>query len=332
MISVASKKLHVGLTYDLRDSYLKEGYSHEETAEFDKEDTILALEEAITLAGHQTERIGHVRNLVSRLAEGKRWDLVFNIAEGMYGMAREAQVPALLDAYRIPYVFSDGVILALSLHKAFTKRIIRDAGIPTAAFYELRSMEELPRVNLPYPLFAKPVAEGTGKGISGLSRISDSTELKRVCKMLLEKYRQPVLIETFLPGREFTVGIVGTGKNARTTGLMEVHFISDHDQAVYSLENKENYEQYMKYSVPEKSVAEACFQVALDAWSVLGCRDGGRIDLRMDEHGVPNFIEVNPLAGLHPVHSDLPMLSRMNGMSYQQLIKEILDSAILRIK
>jgi D-alanine-D-alanine ligase len=328
---VKGKMLKVGLTYDLREDYLREGYSHEDTAEFDKEDTILALEEAIRKAGHQPVRIGHVRKLVIALAAGERWDVVFNIAEGLHGLAREAQVPALLDAFDIPYVFSDGLVLALTLQKAFTKRIIRDAGLPTADFFELRSLNQLPEIKLPYPLFAKPVAEGTGKGITGKSKISSMEELRNVCTELLEKFNQPVLIETFLPGREFTVGVVGTGDKARTTGIMEVHFVTDHDQAIYSLENKENYEQYMRYSVPEQAVAESCYKLALDVWNVLGCRDGGRIDIRMDEKGIPNFIEVNPLAGLHPVHSDLPMLSRMNGTSYQALIEMILESAIMRL-
>jgi D-alanine-D-alanine ligase len=324
-------QLKVGLTYDLRDDYLREGYSPEETAEFDKEDTILALEEAIQAAGHSPQRIGHVRRLTELLATGNSWDLVFNIAEGLHGLAREAQVPALLDAYKIPYVFSDGLVLALTLQKAFTKRIIRDAGLPTADFFELRSLAELGMINLPYPLFAKPVAEGTGKGVSGKSRIANPAELETVCTELLKKFNQPVLIETYLPGREFTVGVVGTGNKARTTGIMEMHFVTGHDKSVYSLENKENYEQHMQYTVPEEGISRSCCNLALDVWNVLGCRDGGRVDIRLDDKGVPNFIEVNPLAGLHPVHSDLPMLSRMNGISYQELIGMILDSAIERI-
>ena len=128
----------VGLTYDLRDEYLAEGFSHEETAEFDKEETIAGIENALIENGYKVERIGHVRNLSKKLVEGKRWDIVFNIAEGMYGLAREAQVPCLLDAYNIPYVFSDGLVLALALHKGLTKRVIRDAGLSTPDFFVAR--------------------------------------------------------------------------------------------------------------------------------------------------------------------------------------------------
>ena len=161
----------VGITYDLRDEYLKEGFTEEETAEFDKEETIEGIENALIKAGFKTERIGHVRNLAKLLVEGKKWDIVFNISEGMYGLAREAQVPCLLDAYNIPYVFSDGLVLALSLHKGLTKRVIRDAGLATPDFAIVETIGDVDDIKLKYPLFAKPVAEGTGKGISGLSYI-----------------------------------------------------------------------------------------------------------------------------------------------------------------
>ena len=126
--------MNIGITYDLRDDYLSEGYSYEETAEFDRIDTIDGIDEALQALGHTTDRIGNVKQLVKRLAAGHRWDLVFNIAEGMHGAGREALVPALLDAYRIPYTFSDPFVLTLTLHKGLTKTIIRAAGIRTADF------------------------------------------------------------------------------------------------------------------------------------------------------------------------------------------------------
>jgi len=321
----------VGLTYDLRDEYLAEGFSHEETAEFDKEETIAGIENALIENGYQTERIGHVRNLSRKLVEGKRWDLVFNIAEGMYGLAREAQVPCLLDAYNIPYVFSDGLVLALALHKGLTKRVIRDAGLSTPDFFVVEKKEDIGQINLTYPLFAKPVAEGTGKGISELSKITSPQQLKETCHSLLEKYKQPVLVERFLPGREFTVGIIGTGAKAKAVGLMEVVYRDNEKTKIYSLENKENYESVIDYSVPEKEITDKCYTLAVNCWNVLGCRDGGRVDIRLNEHGVPSFIEVNPLAGLNLIHSDLPILSRFQGINFTQLIKMIMDSAIERI-
>jgi D-alanine-D-alanine ligase len=210
----------IGITYDLRDDYLAEGYGEEETAEFDHPVTIAAIEGALHILGHDTERIGHIRKLAEKLVAGEKWDLVFNIAEGLRGFGREAQVPALLEAYDIPYVFSDPLVLSLTLHKGMTKRVIRDLGIPTPDFTVVESPEEIERVALPFPLFAKPVAEGTGKGVTAASKINDRAELERVCLLLLETFRQPVLIEAFLPGREFTVGIIGTGGEAFVPGVL----------------------------------------------------------------------------------------------------------------
>lgn len=321
----------VGITYDLRTDYLKEGFTKEETAEFDKEETIAGIENAIIKAGFKTERIGNIRNLAKLLTKGKSWDIVFNISEGMYGLSRESQVPCLLDAYNIPYVFSDGLVLAISLHKGITKRIIRDAGILTADFCIVESKSDIENIKIKYPLFAKPIAEGTGKGISGLSKITNKTELTKVCNKLLKKHNQPVLVEKFLSGREFTVGIVGTGKETKAVGIMEVVFRKNEKTKIYSLENKENYQKVIDYVVPKQIIIDKCYEMAVKCWQILGCRDGGRIDLRMDSSGQLNFIEVNPLAGLNPVHSDLPILCRFAGISYQKLIEMIMKSAIKRL-
>lgn len=324
--------MKVGITYDLRDDYLKEGYSSEETAEFDRVDTIEAIDEALTALGHSVDRIGNARQLVSRLAAGHSWDLVFNIAEGMYGVGREALVPALLDAYRIPYTFSDPLVLALTLHKGMTKVIIRDAGLLTADFAIVGSLSDIENVNLPYPLFAKPVAEGTGKGITDKSKIKSPQALYAVCERLLHEFNQPVLVETYLPGREFTVGVVGTGDDAQAIGTMEVLFRNRQvNDLIYSYHNKSNYEEMIVYSVPEPEVIDSCSKLAVSSWKVLGCRDGGRVDVRMDAEGKPNFIEVNPLAGLNPVHSDLPILCRLNSISFQDLIERILKNTLKRI-
>lgn len=324
--------MKIGLTYDLRQDYLDMGYGEEETAEFDKESTIEGIESALKSLGYQTERIGHVKNLVKALAQGRKWDLVFNIAEGMFGIAREAQVPALLEAYEIPFVFSDAFTLAIALDKGLTKTIIRDCSIPTADFFVLKSMEEIDKINLPYPLFAKPVAEGTGKGINANSKITDKEQLKEVCKKLLDEYKQPVLIETFLSGDEFTVGITGTGEDAKIVAVMEIILEENAEAEIYSYSNKDNYEDRVTYKLASPDAAKKCEEVALAAWKCLNCRDGGRIDVRMDANGVVNFIEVNPLAGLNYITSDLPIMCGLKGISFNDLIKGIVTSAQKRVK
>lgn len=323
--------MRIGITYDLRDDYLRRGYGKEETAELDSEETVDAIACALGKLGHQTVNIGSLNELARRLLANERWDLVFNIAEGFHGLGREAQVPCLLDAYQIPYTFSDPVVLGLTLHKGLTKHVIRDLGLPTPDFVVVSDTEEINDLNLRYPLFAKPVGEGTSKGISSESKIDDPRQLRAVVARLLSLYRQPVLIEAFLPGREFTVGLVGTGKATRALGIMEVQLLDTAEQSSYSYQNKANYEDRVKYRLVDDETAEQAKETAVKAWRGLDCRDAGRIDLRCDANGVPQFIEVNPLAGLNPVWSDLPILARMAGVDYVELLGMIIDSACERI-
>lgn len=322
-----TKQLHVGITYDLRRDYLAAGFSEEETAEFDRVDTIDALEEALSALGYAVRRIGNIKALVECLARGERWDMVFNIAEGLYGFSREAQIPALLEAYGIPCTFSDSLALALTLHKGMTQTIVRSRGIPTADFFVVQTLVDLPQIKLPFPLFAKPVAEGTGKGVSDVSKIVSETALENVCRQLLEKYHQPVLVETYLPGREFTVGIVGMGNKARALGTIEILLKEQAEKHAYSYVNKERYAELVEYRLVDDTAAIQAEVTALNAWRALGCRDAGRIDLRADAAGKPRFLEVNPLAGLHPRHSDLPIICALKGISYRQLIGFIMEAA-----
>jgi len=323
--------MKIGITYDLREDYLKLGYSEEDTAEFDRMDTIESIDTTLREFNHQTDRIGNIWNLTRRLNDGDRWDLVFNIAEGLHGISREAQVPALLDAYNIPYTFSDPLITALTLHKGMTKRVLRDLGIATPAFIEVHSDADIQKVNLPFPLFAKPIAEGTGKGITEKSIIDTATELFETCSRLLKEFQQPVLVESYLPGREFTVGIVGTGSKARSVGVVEIILNRNAEPGAYSYENKENYETKVDYLRVNDVAAQQAEEIALAAWQGIGCRDAGRIDLRADANGVPNLMEINPLAGINPVRSDLVIICKQYGISYKQLFQMILDSASERL-
>ncbi len=324
--------MKIGMTYDLRSDYLAMGYGEEETAEFDRDDTIEAIEGALEDLGHEPVRIGNIRALTPRLVAGERWDLVFNFAEGLHGFGRESQIPALLEAYDIPYTFSDPLVLAVSLHKGVAKRVFRDAGLATPDFALVHNRSEAREVDLPFPLFAKPVSEGTGKGIDGRSKVDDARTLVERCAELLHKFRQPVLVETYLPGRELTVGILGTGARARTVGTLEPILLEGAEAGAYTYINKERYQELVRYSVPTDPAARAAERLALAAYRVLGCRDAGRVDLRLDAAGQPSLMEINPIAGLHPVHSDLPILCSAIGLSYLQLIAEILESATDRLR
>ena len=321
----------IGLTYDLQSEYLSEGFTREEVAEFDKEETILGIEASLQRLGHTTLRIGNVKRLLERLVKGERWDLVFNICEGVYGIGREAQVPAILDAYRIPYTFSDPLVLSLTLHKGIMKRVVRDLGIATPDFAVISELSEVAAITLPFPLFLKPVAEGSGKAISEKSVVRNRAELGQQTGYLLGSSKQPVLVERFLPGREFTTGITGTGDEASALGTIEILYNEHVGTKIYSYDIKNEYEKFVTYEIPDPATCELCATLALAVWRGIGGRDAGRVDIRMDENGVPNFIELNPLAGMNHIHSDLPIIAYKNGLTYDFLMEEILRSATRRI-
>lgn len=323
--------MHIGLTYDLKTDYLREGYSEEDAAEFDSEDTIDSITSALQNLGFTTERIGNFHNLITCLAGGRRWDMVFNICEGVRGMGRECLVPALLDQYQIPYTFSDPLALCITLNKGIAKRVIRDLGVPTPDFTLIEGENDLTDVGLGYPLFVKPVAEGSGKGIDENSIVTNNQDLKAICSALLKKYRQPVLVEEYLPGSEFTVGIIGTGKDSLVLGVMEIMFTRCAQSEVYSYLHKKHYQRFVQHRlVSDDVLVKKCADMSLKVWNGIGGRDAGRVDIRLDRYGEPCFLELNPLAGLNP-DSDLPMLARFNGITYQNLLKMIMESAMKRV-
>jgi D-alanine-D-alanine ligase len=322
--------MRIGVTYDLRADYLALGMSEEETAEFDSEITIAGLCEALAACGFEPVRIGGVKRLAEKLVAGERWDAVFNFCEGLKGVSREAQAPALLEAYDIPYVFSDPLTSALTLDKAMTKRMVRDCGVPTAPFAVIEKLSDADAIDLPFPLFLKPVAEGSGKGVNAKSKVDNASELRATAADLLARFQQPVLVETYLPGREFTVGITGTSEDARVLGTMEVFFTTNAEAHGYSFENKEHFEDRMQYRLAEDEAGIAAGEVALAAWRALRCRDGGRIDIRNGADGKPYFIEVNPLAGLNPERSDLVFIAKFKGLTYNDLIRRIMDAFLAR--
>ncbi len=323
----------IGFVYDLKKDYLDEGFSKEDAAEFDSEETINAIHAAIERLGYTCERVGNCKALAKALAEGKRWDMVFNIAEGLGGRCRESYVPAMLDMYQIPYTFSDAMVCAMTLDKSMAKRIVAQAGLPTPPFFVVNKPRDIADVCLEYPLFAKPLDEGTGKGIDQNSKIDTPQQLEMVCLELLSAYGHPVLVEEYLPGREFTVGILGNDRDVRAIGSMEIKMTACDKPAIYSYTNKDEYEKRVTYDrVTEPVLKQQIETLAIDCYKALQCRDSGRVDLRCDKNGIPCFIEINPLAGLNPIHSDMCIIARNEGISYERLIGEILNNAFARTK
>ena len=322
--------MRIALVYDLRDEYLALGFSKEDVAEFDSRETIDYLAEALQTLGLDTIRVGRGQALAASLVAGERFDLVFSIAEGLKGRSREAQVPAICELFDQPYLFSDPLTLAACLDKAVAKRLVRDAGIPTPNFVVAeRNTDELHSWTY-FPAFVKPLAEGTGKGCRGDSVVYMPSDLKAVAARILHQFHQPALVEEYLEGREFTVGIVGNGEEARVLGICEIFLKKAAEPNVYSFESKELYEGRVAYRIADDAEATLAGKRALAAYRALECRDAARIDFRSDANGDPQFLEANPLPGLNAKHSDLPILAAQNGIAFVELIEMILTAGLAR--
>lgn len=330
--------LDIGITCNLASEVpVREGQPEDANVEYDSERTVRAVEAAIARMGHRPRYLGYGAPLLDRLRERKP-DLVFNFAEGIGGRSRAAHVPALLEMLGVPHTHSDALTLAVAQDKAVCKHVVRSHGIHTAPFAVIERVEQLSAVSMEFPLFAKPVGEGSSMGITDRAKVRDRAELDACVRRLLERYREPVLVEAFLPGAEFTVGILGTGARARVLGTSSLTpRIVRADEFVYSLAIKQlaDWRDHVAIDCPPRAdprTREAVESVALDAYRALGCRDVGRVDVRLDGAGRAAFIEINPLPGLSPGYSDLSMIADATGHSHEWLIAQIVEGAIDRLR
>lgn len=312
-------------------------------AEFDGIDTIRAIQAAIESDGHLTSFLPADSNFPERVKQFFP-DICFNIAEGTGGDAREAQVPALLEMLHVPYTASRVLTNALSLDKTMTKRVWRDHGLPTAAFQEFVTGDEPVSDQLSYPLFTKPAREGTGMGMGENSIVYDEAQLRRRVRYLIDTYRQPALVEEFLPGREFTVGVLGRTDAARFSLRPELYDQDGfHRFPVLEVDNSRSitpgvYGNVAKTLHPgdegipmficpaqiEPKLAAKLQNLAIQGHLAVGAVDVSRVDIRMDAAGEPRLIEINTLPGLSPGFSDLCVIGEAEGLTYTDLILEIL--------
>ncbi len=322
----------VGLTYDLREEQVTtEDSPPDFYGEFDSEENINHLDNGISSLGYDVCRIGNITKLVKFLAEDRRVDLVFNMAEGLWGRSREGQVPAVLEAFKIPYTGSDALAASLCLDKGYAKRLWQQEGLPTSRFYVINTIEDCDgaiKAMESFPLFVKPLQDGSSKGVDSASIIETEQQLRERVAWLIRLYRQPVLVETYLPGREFTVGILGGDSFARVLGAAEVNAISA--GKVSGFHDKEQWESLSKsYYAPIDSpeLSAELGDLALRAYRSLGCQDIGRVDIRCDHAGKPQLLEINPVPAMHPTHSAITTIGRFVGVSYEALLAEMIDHA-----
>lgn len=323
--------LFVGLTYDrIADYIFDENAPEDQYGEFDSDETIDRLETAISQLGYSVCRIGNMQGLVAFLAAGQNVDVVFNIAEGRWGRNRESQIPALLEAYAIPYTFSDPLTLGICLDKAFTKQIWQQAGLSVNPFCLVDSAADFRaplEAGLQFPLFVKPLREGSSKGVRQESLVETAEELQTQIERVVTAYQQPALVEEFLPGREFTVGVVGSGASARVLGALEVPYVEVCKVNGFAQKRDDVWKTYTQIAPGDE--LDKLADLSLRAYQVLGCRDAGRLDLRMDRHGQPQLMEINTLPGLS-AHSALPLIAANAGLTFVMLLAEIIDGALAR--
>jgi len=318
--------LKVVLTYDRVDAVdAADGLPEDFGAEYEDQRTIDALLEAIRANGHEASGLVVGEDFPVRIGQLQP-DLVFNIAEGVRGPARESIVPAWLDQLGVAYTGSDGLTLAVSLDKAVSKTLAAACGVRTPAFRRIRSESELEALDLDYPLFVKPTGEGSSMGIRAESKVTDFEGLRRQVAWVLENYGGDCLVEQFAPGREFCVGLLG---NERVELLPIVEIRCEGQFYHYGHKSRHDKQLICPADISPQ-MADSMRDMALKVYRALNCRDFARADFKLDAAGQPTFLEINPLPGLSPFYSIFTRQAEAAGLTYEQLIGRIIQLAVGR--
>ncbi len=320
-------------------------------AEYDKPETIQNIRNAIESGGHRTVFLNADENLPFALREAKP-DICFNIAEGKGDDSRETHVPAVLALLGVPYTASRILPNAISLDKVLTKRLWREAGLPIAPYQEFFSPDEPLSDELDFPLFVKPSREGTGMGVDLAAKATNIGEMRSRIQYVIDTYQQPALVESFLPGREFTVGVLGR-EDAKLYArrpelfaedgfhrfpILEIDSHRSITPGVYShaAKSKDMFENgapgYLCPADVSQELHDTLQSLAMKAHNAIRAQDVSRVDFRLDSQGNPVLLEINTLPGLNPAISDICIMSDAENLPYKDLILEILYLAASRYK
>jgi D-alanine-D-alanine ligase len=334
-----SSGVRVGLAYNLKRIVATSAGDDDSHAEYDSEQTIARLAAAIASHGHEVVRLEATRDIVTTLP-ASRVDIVFNLSEGTHGRGREAHVPALCELWEVPFTGSDTATMATALDKSLAKHVVAGHGVPTPRALLMTGDEPASAISsLRFPLIAKPCAEGSSKGVLPRCVVDDEAGLRVIVRELHAKYHQPALVEEFLPGREFTVAVLGAvddGTRPEILPPMEIVFLAGSGpNPIYAFEDKLDWSKKIRYD--RRATIEPTLRAAIDdvvtrAWYALGCRDVARFDVRCDAFGQPCFIEANPLPGMTPGWSDLCMIAEAEGMDYDALIGRVMAPGLRRLE
>jgi D-alanine-D-alanine ligase len=323
----------IGLTYDIKEDYqLQEGQPKDAYAEFDPEHVIDNIVVSLEQCGYKVLRIGNVYNLLKRI-DNLDVDIVFNLAEGLGSRNRESQVPIFLEMKGIPYVGSDALTLGLTLDKIIAKKIFISEGIPTPRFVELKSADSIEKNmdHLKFPLIVKLRYEGSSKGLDEGARVANIDELRNRVDRIINTYNESVLVEEFILGSEFTVGIIGN-ENPEALPIVQIQIDNklDLQDMFYTFARISS--DKLKYVCPPK-ISDALYKkiadYAIKAYQSVECRDFGRVDFRVDTQGNPYVLEINPLPSLS--NEDIFMVTaKVLGISFPQMLDKIITTALKR--
>ncbi len=321
----------IGMTYDLKTDYVfKSGDPQDANAEFDHPLTVQFIEDSLVGMGHQVVRLGNIRQLLGSMDQ-VQVDLVFNIAEGIGGRNREAQVPMILELKKIPFVGSDGLTLSLTLDKRMTKKILLGEGIPTPRFFEIRNRSYRIPAGLSFPLIVKPRFEGSSKGISEKSVVHSPLELERQAFWINEMYRQPALVEEFIRGTEFTVAVIGNDPpEALPVVQIQIDGKSDLGDLFYTFSRIASGAEYLCPAQIDAGLEARLRELAIRTYQTVDCLDFGRVDFRVDRSGNPYVLEINPLPSLS-TEDVFAVLAAHEGIPYEQMLGRIIRTAAKRL-
>ena len=329
--------MRIGIAYNLKGNspnFFPSSSAGDHDEEFDSPKTVEAIRQVLAGEGHKVFLLGGDLGIIEKIRQNKI-EFVFNIAEGFAGRNRVAHIPALLEMMRIPYSGSDPLGLAATLDKSIAKRIALSLSIPTPDFWVLEKENEAEKIPERFPLFIKPLWQGSSKGVRRSSRAGNRGELKEEVTRLLKDYPdEPVLTEVYVPGRELTVGVLGNG-TPEVLGIMEIAFRNKaRKDFCYSIETKRNWREEVEYDAEpalDSRLEQGISEAALSLFKALGLRDVARFDFRVNpEEGKFYFLETNPLPGLSPESGDLVILAQKKGWSFRQLILKITQFALSR--
>ncbi len=315
--------MRIGLTFDLQTD------PHDRRqAEFDPPRTIQAVETALRELGHEVQRLGSARDLVTLPERLRAVELVFNIAEGSCGRCREAWVPTLLELAGVPYVGSGPAALAMGLDKAMSKRLALACGVPTPPWIVVDYPQALPRIiRVEFPVVVKPRYEGSGIGIDEGAVVRDMDALRRRLQWLYERWQQPMLIERFIPHGELTMLVIGNDDPIAYPAIQRPLDAASRLSTHVVTRPSGRWDAPLELTEPLDTHVR---RIALAMFRAIGCRDMARVDVRVDERGLPWFLEINPLPSLDP-EGTVGLLAEYLGVRYSHLVGRMLDAAAQRL-